>query len=320
MQKIILAVIIAPILLFGTACHKKNEFEKKSYFIMGTLVEITLPANKTAEFENLKIMMRNLSDEVMKDSAKISETGKKVEIGKLVYNLLKDEENYYKMSDGRFNSGVFIISSLYGFPEGPFAVPDRASLNEAKKILISSRIKIFEESGRYYAQGDGLKIDLGAFAKGAIVDDAARYLQNIGVRNFIVNAGGDLYASGDKRGVQWRLGIADPEKRLDYMATVSLKDKALATSGTYERFFITKDGRRISHIFNGKSGEPADGYKSLSVIADDAKTADALSTVYFFMDEMEIARECAKNNTPVLTIGENGEMKSFCKWDEYSAK
>jgi thiamine biosynthesis lipoprotein len=132
-----------------------------------------------------------------------------------------------------------------------------------------------------------------------------------------VNAGGDLYAAGTKSGIIWRFGITDPNKTLEYLSAVNLEDKALATSGNYEREYTTDKGDRISHIFNALTGENVRLHKSVSVIAESAEAADALATIYFMLTEVEIKELCEKLSTPVFIVSRDDKQIRLCGWEKF---
>ena len=126
----------------------------------------------------------------------------------------------------------------------------------------------------------GAKIDLGAIAKGFAVDCAIRKLKEQGISSCLINAGGDIYCLGDKSGKPWKVALQNPRQSglLDHL---KLKDRAVATSGDYQQFFI-KGSKRYSHILDPRTGYPADrGVISSTVVAPDCLTADALATAIF---------------------------------------
>lgn len=308
-----LEAFLALVLFTLSGCPLKDGFKERSYFLMGTFVTVTLPSGKADEFKNLSALMAFLAGEAAEDCAALSASEESVRIGAFTCRVLKEAEFYYGLTKGRFNPGIFTVASLYGFPEGPYSEPDDGALEKALE-LARGRISLLENREGCFASAHGMKVDLGALAKGAAADEAAAYLKSRGINDFIINAGGDLYASGSKNGVKWRIGIRDPEKKGGTMEAVELENMALATSGTYERYFTAKNGRRISHLFDGITGETADKYVSLSVIAGRAAEADALSTAYFFMNEEEIEEACAALYTPVMLITADGERRTFCGW------
>lgn len=134
--------------------------------------------------------------------------------------------------------------------------------------------------GRVSLRKMGMAIDLGGIAKGYAVDRAFELLKSLGYRNLVVNAGGDLRVGGSKPDGPWSIGIQHPRDPGKIMARISVSDTAVATSGDYEKFFIHQ-GKRYHHILNPKTGFPAEGCQSVTILAKDATTADALATALF---------------------------------------
>ncbi|MFQ5835694.1 MAG: FAD:protein FMN transferase, partial [bacterium] len=140
------------------------------------------------------------------------------------------------------------------------------------------------EGDRAGFQKKGMQIDLGGIAKGYAVDRAIESLRKNGIRRALVNAGGDLYALGSGPGKEkWQVGIQDPREEDKLLGIIKVKDVGVATSGDYRRYF-TIEGRRFSHIVNPKTGQTVqDVPMSVTVIAPDATTADALATGVFVL-------------------------------------
>ena len=107
-------------------------------------------------------------------------------------------------------------------------------------------------------------------------------LRDRGVRDFMIQAGGDLYVAGQRDGHPWRLGIADPRGAHTPFATVDLTDSTFSTSGDYERFFM-KDGRRYHHILDLRIGQPARESRSVTLVTGRAVIADALAQGVFVL-------------------------------------
>jgi len=128
-----------------------------------------------------------------------------------------------------------------------------------------------------------MKLDLGGIAKGFIVDRALSLLEGKDVQAAFLNAGGDIKVLGTKPdGSKWRVGIRDPHKKNEVKAVLLLDKGAVATSGDYERFF-EQNGVRYHHIIDPKTGYPARGLSSVTVVAPNCLTADALSTAIFVL-------------------------------------
>lgn len=132
---------------------------------------------------------------------------------------------------------------------------------------------------------DQVEIDLGAVAKGYTGDSLIRILRQQGVTSAILDLGGNVQTLGAKPdGSPWRIGVRDPYDSDAQLGTLEISDKCVITSGSYERFFIGKDGKRYWHILDPTDGCPADkGLVSVTVVGDKGEECDALSTALFVM-------------------------------------
>ncbi len=144
-------------------------------------------------------------------------------------------------------------------------------------------VVVDEAAGTALLTRPGIRVHLGGIGKGYAVDRAVALLRQAGLRDFLIQAGGDLYAGGRAGGTPWRLGIQDPRgPGGEPFASVELGDATFSTSGDYERFFV-KDGVRYHHILDPDTGQPARGCRSVTIVARDAVVADALSTGVFIL-------------------------------------
>ena len=128
-----------------------------------------------------------------------------------------------------------------------------------------------------------MKIHLGGIGKGYAVDHALQILRKAGLRDFMIQAGGDLYVGGHKDGRPWRLGINDPRgPEGQSFATIDLSDSTFSTSGDYARFFL-KDGVRYHHILDPATGQPARLCRSVTIAAESPVLADAVAKGVFIL-------------------------------------
>jgi thiamine biosynthesis lipoprotein len=123
------------------------------------------------------------------------------------------------------------------------------------------------------------KLDFGAIGKGYGIDLAIGHLRELGIHNVIINAGGDLRAIGDRDGQPWRIAIRRPTGGVFAILKVS-GDESVFTSGDYERNFVY-EGKTYHHIIDPRTGWPAEGTRSVTVVHTDATTADAAATAIF---------------------------------------
>jgi thiamine biosynthesis lipoprotein len=127
---------------------------------------------------------------------------------------------------------------------------------------------------------DGMCIDLGGFAKGHAVDNATAILKSLGIAHAFVSAGGDSRVIGDRRGRPWTIGIRDPRRESGVVAVLPLEDVAISTSGDYERYF-EEGGVRHHHLIDPATGTSPRAVRSVTILAPDGLTAEALSKCVF---------------------------------------
>jgi len=129
---------------------------------------------------------------------------------------------------------------------------------------------------------EGVRIDLGGFAKGHAVDNAAAILRRLGIAHAIVSAGGDSRVIGDRRGRPWMVAIRDPRRPGETVAVLPLENVSISTSGDYERFFV-QGGVRCHHVLDPRTGKSPSSVRSVTILAADGLTTEALSKCVFVM-------------------------------------
>lgn len=149
--------------------------------------------------------------------------------------------------------------------------------------LVGYRDLVLDSTARTaFLKWRGMRIGLGGLAKGYIAQAAADLLVSRGVPDALVAASGDITARGRNGDRPWKVAVQDPRNRSGVLATVELHDESVSTAGDYERFF-TIDGHRYHHILDPKTGYPATGTQSVTVIAPRGVVADALDTGFFVL-------------------------------------
>lgn len=181
-----------------------------------------------------------------------------------------------ELTGGAFDPTFASVGKLWDFKADPPVLPSKEAIAEALTHVGYEKVEVDLEGSRV-ALPAGTRIGLGGIAKGYGVDRAMKILMDRGVHNGIVNAGGDLKALGTKFGHPWRIAIKHPRHKDTPIAVVPLANTCLVTSGDYERFF-EYEGVRYHHILDPRTGYPATGCMSASILAPDAAFADALAT------------------------------------------
>jgi thiamine biosynthesis lipoprotein len=187
---------------------------------------------------------------------------------------------YGELSEGGFDITVQPILDLY---KESFSVRKRPPTSEEiQEELKKVDYRNVNVKGNIVSIGNNQEITLGGIAKGYAVDKAVETIENIGVKHALVNAGGDMRALGKKYGsVDWSIALANPRDKKDYITLISLADESVVTSGDYERFF--NENKSFHHIVNPLTGYSATELMSVTIIAENAFDADAISTSVFVL-------------------------------------
>jgi len=208
---------------------------------------------------------------------------------------------------------VLDLFARHANPGGSLHV-ERAELDAALALVGMEHVRM--DGGRITLARAGMGLTLDGIAKGYIVDRAADALESQGIRNYVVNAGGDIRASGEKRpGMAWTVAVEDPAKTGDYPAVLSMRGGAAATSGVYERYF--DKARQHSHLLAPATGQSPTDRASVTVTAPTGMQADALATALSVMpwnDSMRLINSlpgCA-----CLFVDANGRAAASANWNK----
>ncbi|MDZ4695283.1 MAG: FAD:protein FMN transferase [Deltaproteobacteria bacterium] len=188
------------------------------------------------------------------------------------------------VSEGAFDLTVGVFRGLWKFDEdNDGSLPSRAMVKERLKLVNYRDIILDETKTSVFLKRKGMKLTLGGTAKGYAVDAAVKAIRDTGIQDFIVQAGGDLFASGTRGDRKWRVGIRDPRgSRESVIYKLELSNGAFNTSGDYERF-VLRDNRRYHHILDARTGFPSMSTRSVTVLADTSFDADMWDTMLFVM-------------------------------------
>lgn len=213
-----------------------------------------------------------------------------------VVPLVKVSKELSIKSDDLFDPAIGGLIKLWGFQSDESTKtrppPDPKAI--AKLVAENPRMEDITIDGFMLAsRNPAVQLDFGAVGKGYGIDMAVAHLRELGVHNAIVNSGGDLRAIGDKNGKPWRIAIRGADGK-GVLGEVDVRgDESVFTSGNYERVFEWQ-GKRYHHILDPRTGYPARGTRSVTVIHSDATTADAAATALFVAGPKDWARIAAQ--------------------------
>lgn len=235
--------------------------------------------------------------------------GESPELSEKTLNLVTFSLVIAEKTGGAFDPTVFPITAAWGFTTDKKRVPDKEEIALLLKKVDYEKASV---SGKCVVLEEGMTLDFGGIAKGYASDICAAIMRENGVKSALINLGGNVYAFGKRPdGNLWRIGVADPlgESAEDNAGILSVSDRAVVTSGNYQRSF-TQDGIVYGHIIDPKTGYPADsGLLSVTVIAADGTLCDALSTALFVMGREKAADFYRENSGfDMILIDENGEI------------
>lgn len=296
--KILLLFVLCP--SFFAGCQNKTLY-KESRIAMGTFVEVTSPDKRAAKIVFDEIArVENLLSKYNPDTeiSRLNKSGQ-VKASAETFFIIQKSVEFWKLSKGGFDITVGPLVDLWGFTQKDYIVPNDKQIKSALRSIGSDKIILNIRDNMIKFKLYGMKIDLGAIAKGYALDCAVKKLKASGINSCLINAGGQIHCLGDKFGAPWNIAIRNPRQK-GFGGYLELKDRAVATSGDYEQYFFKKN-KRYAHIIDPKTGYPADtGIVSVTVIAPDGLTADALATAIFVLGKVK--GEAVAKNIPDVEV------------------
>ena len=262
-NKFILVIIFFIFFILNCNGKRYKKYNKQSYS-MNTILEITFYSHN--EKEALKILDKcfeianDLEKKVSctKKNSTVSILNEKKELlinDNFLKTLIADSINLSKLTDGAFDPSLFYLINLWGFDSDVYKVPDS---DKIKNELIRIGYKNIIIDGNTVKLENDISLNFGAIAKGRIIGEISNYLKKRGIKDYLINGGGDIVVSGKFEGKRlWRIAISDPFERNKLIGVIELTNCSVVTSGDYERSFTGNDGKLYHHILDPKSGYPA---------------------------------------------------------------
>ncbi len=232
--------------------------------------------------------------------------GQTVALSPPVRELLDQALELCGATDGALDITIYPVVRAWGFPNKQYQVPDPGALAQLLERVDYAQVAL---SGDTLTLPEGVELDLGAVAKGYAGDRMMELFRQSGVTCAYVNLGGNVQALGaSPDGDPWRIGIQDPEGT-SYLAVVEVTDRAVVTSGMYQRYF-EQDGVRYGHILDPDTGYPADSaLSSVTIVSPSGTLADGLSTALFVLGrEGAEALWRARDDFDFVLVGQDGTV------------
>ena len=229
---------------------------------------------------------------------------KDVELNEMFLSVFKKAMEISENTGGAFDITVAPLVNAWGFGFKSGSDPGKAQIDSLLNIVGYKKVTL--EAGKVVKQDPRIMLDCSAIAKGFGTDVIANYLRSRGVKNFMVEIGGEIVTSGiNEERLPWKIGVTKPsddplsDKGSELMTILNVTDKAMATSGNYRNFYY-KGGKKYAHPIDPKTGCPVQhSLLSATVIADDCATADAYATSFMVMG-FEKARKFLEKHTELM--------------------
>lgn len=297
MKKIMVRLCIALCLIFGmlSGCSaadfgrfaREDEMAEQAIFAMDTYMSLkaygkqaeralALSCARIEELEGFLSVTKEESDIWRINHA----NGEEIEIRKETAEILNTAIQIGKETQGALDITLYPVLMEWGFTTEEYQIPEQERL---QKLLTYVDYRQIALNGNLVCVPEEVKVDCGALAKGYASDQVIEIFQEAGVKSALINLGGNVYTLGRKPdGSLWKIGIRNPFEEAGEMCILSTADRAVVTSGNYERYFVGEDGNRYWHILDAADGYPADsGLVSVTIIGKNGLFCDALSTAFF---------------------------------------
>lgn len=222
------------------------------------------------------------------------------------FHLIARAKAFSELSGGAFDISYAAVGRLYDYRRG--LRPDPSTLARARASVGWQHLELDAATRSLRFARPGMCIDLGGFAKGHAVEQAAQILRAHGVRSAYVAAGGDSRVLGDRRGRPWSVAVRHPRRAGEVVAVLPLLDVAVSTSGDYERYF-ERDGVRFHHLLDPATGRCPDHVRSVTIVAPDGLTSEALSKSVFVLGvERGLALVDRMPGVDAVVVDADGEL------------
>lgn len=288
---ILLLILIALILLFiDKSVYKEYS---KNYFYMDTYINVKIDSVKSkSEMDNIFDDIDYLYSSYHKLTDRYNEydnvvnvyylneklgDGEEIEIDNRLSSIINMGIEYYNVTDGLFNIASGNLTVIWkNFIDNCDMIPSNGVVD------VNTNIHDVVLNGNRYTKYNGVKIDLGGIAKGYVTEMVADYLEESGINNYIINAGGNVKVGKAYNKDNYVVGITDPDNTSSIFSMVNINNLSVVTSGSYQRY-CDLDGVSYSHIINPISKYPSDYMKSVTVVGEDSSLCDIYSTYLYLL-------------------------------------
>ncbi|HNY16823.1 MAG TPA: FAD:protein FMN transferase [Treponemataceae bacterium] len=286
-------LIAITLLLLATSSSCQAKESARTEFVLGTVCTVNLFEKGTKDsydeiFARLRAIDACLS--ANREDSNLAEINRAAGVSPVkaapdTLKVLSEALAFSARTDGAFDPAIGPVVKLWNIGTDFAAVPAPDDLKKALALVSWKDIALDGRAGTVFLAKKGMRLDLGAIAKGFAADEVAQIVARRGIKRAMIDLGGNIYAIGEKApGKPWIIGIRDPSiSRGEPIASLPVINKTIVTSGIYERYF-EKDGVHYHHILDPKTGYPENNeLLSVTIVTGNSMDADALSTSTFLL-------------------------------------
>ena len=312
-----LVVVVAIVAIGFMMGHKDEPYQRNSGFIFGTSYNITYQCADNHQADIEKVLAEvDASLSPFNDTSVITHVNRNedVVLDNLFLDVFRLAQKINEDTEGAFDITVAPLVNAWGFGFKNGVNPDAKAIDSLRQVVGFQKVRL--ENNKVVKFDPRVMLDCSAIAKGYGVDVVANLLRKYGIKNFMVEIGGEVVTSGvNPERMPWRIGVTKPTDdslsvNNELQTVINVTDKAMATSGNYRNFYY-KGGRKYAHTIDPKTGYPVQhSILSATVITDDCATADAYATSFMVLG-MEKAR---------LVLDRHPEMMAYFIYSDDSGQ
>lgn len=306
--------------LFHACTRNQEETYKESRESLHTVVAITVVSSSSdkarnavdkayRELDRLAKLLNFYSEDSEVSAINRHAGDKPVKVSGETLEIIEKALYASKNTEGAFDITVGPVVKLWDFKNR--VIPDAEQIKEKSKIIGYKNIIVDKAASTVLLEKKGMQIDLGGIIKGYAADKAVAVLKANGIKAGIVAAAGDIKTFGKRHDENsWSVGIRNPRQGKggdEIIAVVKLSNQAISTSGDYERYF-EKNGIRYHHIIDPKTGHPAYGCQSVTIVAKESAIADAFATGIFVLGPQKGIEALNRLGIDAIIIDRNGKV------------
>lgn len=292
----------------NTKAKASDKSASRDIFAMDTYMTLTAYGENAEKGLDAAVEEINKIEQLVStgiDTSEISKINKngKGSVSEDTGYLIERSKEIYDSTNGVFDITIYPIMQAWGFPTEKYRVPGKKELKKLRVLMGADDVIYNKEKQEVVLNKKGMKIDLGGIAKGYTSAKVMDIFKDNGIKSAVISLGGNVQAlNGKPDGSDWRVAVENPADTGSYIGVLAIQDKAVITSGGYERYF-EQDGKTYHHIIDPATGYPANnGLTSVTIVSDDGTLADGLSTSLFIMGPEKAQKYWKKHSDEFDTI------------------